>query len=223
MALLKHSIIASAVTVFLIIGCSTTQRRVLKRWDASVKDYLYFPSRQIKCGGSPKAFIRKPDIKYEELLKNEFESDDLSKFIKKTKTQALLIIKDDSLVLEKYGMGYDSSSTVTSFSVAKSFDSAIIGTLIDSGKITSVDEPITSFIPELLERDSRFAKITVRHLMMMSSGILYEEKLPRKDDTQTYFNPDLRSLAINKTLIKEDPGLHFLYNNYNPLFLNEIY
>ena len=119
-------------------------------------------------------------------------------------------------------MRFSEDSVATSFSVAKSFDSAIIGALIESGKIKSVNEPVTDYIPELLKRDKRFSKISIRHLMLMSSGILYEEKFPWKDNTKTYFNPDLRNLAIKNTLIKEEPELHFLYNNYNPLLLGLI-
>lgn len=203
-------------------GCSTTARRAFVRRDASVKDYLYFPSREVAASENPKPFAREIDNNIEEMLKKELGTDDLEKFIAKTKTQALLVIKGNSILLEKYGRGYDESSTVTSFSVAKSFDSAMIGTLIDAGKILSVDEPITTYLPELLERDERFSKITIRHLVTMSSGILYSEGFYRYDDTETYFNPDLRNLALTGTVIDEEPALHFLYNNYNPILLGLI-
>ena len=55
--------------------------------------------------------------------------------------------------------------------MAKSFASALVGIAIDEGHIKSVDEPITNYIPELLERDERFKKITIRDLLTMSSGI----------------------------------------------------
>lgn len=203
-------------------GCTTTAWRAFVRRDASVKDYLYFPDREIAASENPKPFKREIDASIEEMLKKEFGTDDLDKFIAKTKTQAILVIKGNSILFEKYGRGYDEFSTVTSFSVAKSFDSAMIGTLIDAGKISSVDEPITTYLPELLERDERFSKITIRHLITMSSGILYSEGFFRHDDTKTYFDPDLRKLALTKTLVDEEPGLHFLYNNYNPILLGLI-
>ena len=214
------------LTFFLIsvffYGCSTTARRAFVRRDASVKDYLYFPSRKVAASETPKPFVREIDNSIEEMLKKEFETDDLENFIAKTKTQALLVIKGNLILLEKYGRGYNESSIVTSFSVAKSFDSAMIGTLIDAGKILSVDEPITTYLPELLERDERFSNITIRHLITMSSGILYSEGFPRYDDTKTYFNPDLRNLALTGTVIDEEPAIHFLYNNYNPILLGLI-
>src|SRR5919112_5280483 len=82
---------------------------------------------------------------------------------------------DDRLLYERYFDGYDESSIHTSFSMAKSFASALVGIAIDEGHINSVNEPITNYIPELLEKDERFESITIRHLLTMSSGIKYEE------------------------------------------------
>lgn len=174
-----------ATSGVFLLSCTSTQRRVLLRWDASTKDYLYFPQRKIECGKYTRTFTRKINPQYEEFLKQEFNTESLDKFIRKTKTQAIIIIKDDTIVFEKYGAKYSENSVVTSFSVAKSFDSAIIGALIESGKIKNVNEPVTNYIPELLKRDKRFQKISIRHLMLMSSGILYEENFPRKDNTKT--------------------------------------
>jgi CubicO group peptidase (beta-lactamase class C family) len=106
------------------------------------------------------------------------------------------------LLYERYFNGYDESSQQTSFSMAKSFASALVGIAIDEGHIKSIDEPITNYIPELLEKDKRFRLITIKNLLTMSSGIKYEEggDLPwseEADDTKTYYATDLRKLALN--------------------------
>ena len=54
--------------------------------------------------------------------------------------------------------------------MAKSFVSALVGIAIDEEHIKSVDEPITNYIPELLEKDKRFGSNTIRNLLTMSSG-----------------------------------------------------
>jgi CubicO group peptidase (beta-lactamase class C family) len=97
-----------------------------------------------------------------------------------------------------------------------------VGIAIDEGHIKSVDEPITNYIPELLEKDERFESITIRDLLTMSSGIKHEEggELPwseEADDTKTYYATDLRELALENWRIEEEPGEYFEYNNYNPL------
>jgi CubicO group peptidase (beta-lactamase class C family) len=89
-----------------------------------------------------------------------------------------------------------------------------------------VEEPITSYLPELREKDARFEAITIRHLPTMSSGIKYEESgnLPwseEADDTKTYNSTNLRKLALGSQ-VEGDPGEYFEYNNYNPLLIGMI-
>ena len=54
-------------------GCSTTARRAFVRRDASVKDYLYFPSREVAASENPKPFVREIDNNIEEMLKKSLE------------------------------------------------------------------------------------------------------------------------------------------------------
>jgi CubicO group peptidase (beta-lactamase class C family) len=73
-------------------------------------------------------------------------------------------------------------------------------------------------VPELVRRDRRFDRITLRHLLTMRSDLRYEESGTRwSDDTATYYAPDLRAAALRKTEIVEEPERRFHYNNYNPL------
>jgi CubicO group peptidase (beta-lactamase class C family) len=56
----------------------------------------------------------------------------------------------------------------------------------------------------------------------MSSGLRYvEEGTPFSDDTKTYYDSDLRSVALS-AVIEEEPGKRFHYNNYNYLLLGII-
>jgi CubicO group peptidase (beta-lactamase class C family) len=55
--------------------------------------------------------------------------------------------------------------------VAKPLVSTLVGIAIAEGRIGSVDDPITRHLPELAARDPRFARITLRHLLTMSSGL----------------------------------------------------
>jgi CubicO group peptidase (beta-lactamase class C family) len=157
---------------------------------------------------------------------NRSTNGSLVDYLESSGTTAFLVIHDDELVYERYFNGYNERSLNTSFSMAKSFASALVGIAIDEGHIKSVEEPITNYIPELLEKDKRFRSITVRHLLTMTSGIKYEEggDLPWSedaDDTKTYYATDLRELALN-CQIEGEPGKYFEYNNYNPLLVGMI-
>jgi CubicO group peptidase (beta-lactamase class C family) len=161
-----------------------------------------------------------------EAIGNRSTNGSLVDYLPSSGTTAFLVIHDDELVYERYFNGYNERSLITSFSMAKSFASALVGIAIDEGHIKSVEEPITNYIPELLEKDKRFRSITVRHLLTMTSGIKYEEggDLPWSedaDDTKTYYATDLRELALN-CQIEGEPGKYFEYNNYNPLLVGMI-
>jgi CubicO group peptidase (beta-lactamase class C family) len=68
----------------------------------------------------------------------------------------------------------------------------------------------------------RYSAITIENLLSMASGLRYvEEETPFSDDTKTYYDPNLRSVALS-AVIEEEPGKTFHYNNYNFLLLGII-
>jgi len=145
---------------------------------------------------------------------------DFEGFLKATDTTAFIVIKDDVIWYENYFNGYTRDSISTSFSMAKSFTSALIGIAQDDGYIESIDDPITEYLPELKGRG--FDGITVRHLLLMQSGIKYVENgMPWGDDARTYYDPDLRHVALTVP-VTAPVGEYFLYNNYHPLLLGMI-
>jgi CubicO group peptidase (beta-lactamase class C family) len=91
----------------------------------------------------------------------------LKQFLAASDTTAFLILRGDTLLYEGYFNGYDHDATQTSMSIAKSVLSALVGIAIGQGRIGSVDDPITRYVPELLGRDRRFERITLRHLLTM--------------------------------------------------------
>lgn len=198
--------------------------RVLRWRDADVYDYQKFPERPLHPSDTPFDFTQNLDEeRVRALFAQETAVDDLDTFLEQTGTQAFIVIQDDNLLYENYFNGASRESIVTSFSMAKSFTSALVGIAIEEGHIDSVHDPITDYLPELLDQDSAFANITIRDLLLMSSGIRYEEfPFVNGDDAKTYYYPDLRDLALNQTEIVGEPGETFLYNNYHPLLLGLI-
>ncbi len=216
----KIKLVVIPALSLIFLSCTSTFSRAMMRGDARVDDYKYFPERKISAGREVREISCEPDVFYADRLAALLGTNDLQSFIDKTKTQALLVLKGNKLIFEAYGKDYSRESIVTSFSVAKSFVSVMIGELIEQGKIKSVEQPVTDFIPELGERDKRFSRIRLCDLLSMTSGISYSELT--FDDTKTYYAPDLRTLATTKTKIAEPPARHFLYNNYNPLLLGVV-
>lgn len=207
------------VTAYIVYPAEFVNR-VLLWGNSDVYDYQKFPERVLEPSGSPFEFSTNLN---EERVRTQFETvgsmDDLDHFLEKNRTQAFIVIQDDEILYEQYFNGSSRESIVTSFSTAKSFVSALVGIAIHEGHIDSVDDPITKYLPELKERDPAFAGISIRNLLMMSSGIKYSEP---PDNATTYYYPDLRQLALEKTKINDSPGRYFLYNNFHPLLLGII-
>jgi CubicO group peptidase (beta-lactamase class C family) len=216
----------------LFTGRSQLARAIV--WmNSDVKDIQRFPYRVVS--NFPEMFVfRQPtaeeNAKYAPALETVTYTDSngkkvtqkLADFMAQSGTAAFIVVKDDAVLYEGYFNGYERGSMVTSFSVAKSFVSALVGIAIAEGKIDSVEDPVTKYIPELLVKDPRFADIRIRHLLSMSSGIHYlDQGLPWSDDATTYYAPNLRQAALNTT-IDNPPGQKFLYNNYNPLLLGLV-
>jgi CubicO group peptidase (beta-lactamase class C family) len=223
-----HEITKRKLRLKTVPDIGTYEGRVREWGDASVVDYLVFPSHELKPAAKPFHFGQKPQASrvVEVFDRLEYFSgkrvEDLDDFLRKTETTSFIVIQNDAILYEKYFNGYRRDSIVTSFSVAKSFDSTLVGIAIDEGLIGGVSDPITKYIPELAKRDERFGRITIKDLLSMASGIRYEDNEPHYDNRVTYLAPDLRKAALNDTVIVDPPGKRWVYNNYHPLLIGMI-
>ncbi|MFC2106131.1 serine hydrolase domain-containing protein [Candidatus Bipolaricaulota bacterium] len=190
-------------------------------WGGSdVDDWTRFPPRPVSASPEPVSF---PNARPDWLAELRVDDTPFEIYAEESNTTALIILHGDELLYEGYFNGGSREATLTSMSVAKSFTSTLVGIAIDEGLIASLDDSITVYLPELADRDQRFAKITIRHLLTMTSGLRYRSwTSPWDDPTTTYYAPDLRSAALNRTEIVEEPGTRFVYNDYNPILIGMI-
>ena len=80
-----------------------------------------------------------------------------------------MILKDGKIRFEEYAAGFGPEERWTSFSVAKSFTSTLLGAAIRDGSIASLDDSVARYIPEM--RGTPYEEVTVRQLATMTSGI----------------------------------------------------
>jgi CubicO group peptidase (beta-lactamase class C family) len=219
------TLMAAALGVYGWAWSSTDESTLARAmiWRGSdVDDQQRFPGRRIQAGAS--ASPLPAGVQADIVVGGQGKP--LDEFLRGTDTLAFVVVHDDRVVRERYFGGSDRESLETSFSVAKSFVSTLVGIAIDSGLIGSVDDPVTAYVPELAARDPRFREITLRDLLTMTSGIRYREgggfPWPLGDDTYTYYGVDLRDAALNRTRIEGPPGIGWQYNNYNPLLLGLV-
>lgn len=86
---------------------------------------------------------------------------------------ALVVLKDGDIVYENYFQGTGPDDLRISWSVAKSYLSALVGILLDEGKIASLDDPVTQYAPQL--KGSAYDGATLRDVLQMSSGVTFDE------------------------------------------------
>ena len=128
-------------------------------------------------------------------------------------TQAAILIQGNYIIAEYYGEGYDKSSLVTSWSVAKSFTSTLIGIAIDEGYISSINDPITDYLPEWKGKDQD--NILLKHLLAMQSGM---------DDhplAGVVFSTNMVKYSLDRDVLRP-PETAFSYSNEDSMLLGEI-
>lgn len=138
-------------------------------------------------------------------------------YMKTYRVSGLLVLKDGKIVLERYGLGRKPTDRWTSFSVAKSVTSTLVGAAIQDGKIKSLNDPVTLYIPEL--KGSAYEGVTVRQMLMMSSGVKWNEDYfdPNSDVAQAglkELEPDVDPMVsyLRRLPRANPPGTKFNYN-----------
>lgn len=214
----------------LIIAVCLTSCKLIRPLEYNIpkeSNANLFPKRKIETGDSIFHFVKKSD-KYD--LGKKIKVDDraldpaevgLDEMVKLHHTISFMIIRNDTILYEYYAPGYSDSNKVSSFSVAKSFVSTLIGIAIQEGKIKGVDQSITDFIPEL--KDKGFSQITIQDLLKHTSGIHFSKQRynPNSDNAQFYYTKNLRAKMLEAT-IDGPPGLHFNYQSENYQLLGLI-
>ena len=222
LVLASLALVAGGLYGFAVLNTSRSglARAIVWR-DADVFDYRRFPARSMAASGDP--LILQGATEDPRLFDSAVPGGDLEAFLETSQAAAFIAIRNEEVIYENYFNGYDGDSIVTSFSVAKSYIATLVGIALDKQLITNLDEPVTRYIPELLDRDPRFRRITLRDLLTMSSGLRWNEQgLPWSDDAETYYGTDLRKVAMQDTEIAGPPGKEFVYNPYNTLLLGIV-
>lgn len=110
-------------------------------------------------------------------------------------TTALVVVKDGTIVHEEYNLDTSPQDLRISWSMSKSFVSALTGIALADGKIDSLDDPVTKYVPSLAA--SAYNGVSLRNVMNMASGVEFnEDYLDFKSD----INKMGRVLAVGGSL-----------------------
>lgn len=181
----------------------------------TIYDLNIFAKSKIPKSKSPNEWKKHPKYNRQSIPKK------YSSLLKKLETKAFLVFKGDQIIFEKYWGDHKRETVSNSFSAAKTVVALLIGVALDEGKIKSLDEPAFHYLPTF--KGGGKEKITIRHLLMMSSGLDWEEsaKNPLSENAESYYGTDLQGLVTRQHAI-EKPGVRFEYQSGNSQLLGFI-
>ena len=141
----------------------------------------------------------------------------LDSYIADEHVAGVLVLQDGRVRLERYALGFRQQDRWTSFSVAKSVTSTLVGAAVKDGYIKSLDDPITRYLPELA--GSAYEGVSIRHVLTMTSGVKWNEDYsdPHSDvanaGAATVITPGVDpTLAYLAKLPREaEPGTKWVY------------
>jgi len=133
---------------------------------------LLAKSRVVPAGATPLPLPAGPPLKLPL---------DVDAYMASQRSAALLVVHDGKLRLERYGLDFDANGRWTSFSVAKSITSTLVGAALRDGFIRSMDDKVSDYLPEM--KGSAYDDVSIRHLLTMTSGVRWNEDYgdPRSD------------------------------------------
>ena len=162
----------------------------------------------IPAGNAPSALPPGPPLKL---------ALDMDAYLAGQRSAALIVLHDGKLRLERYGLGFDGSGRWTSFSVAKSFTSTLVGAALKDGLIKSMDDKVSDYIPEM--KGSAYDDVSIRQLLTMTSGVKWNEDYADPNADVARFNnhqpePGVDALVsyMRKLPREVPPGTRWLYS-----------
>ena len=123
---------------------------------------------------------------------------DVDAYMANQRTSGLVIIHDGKVVLEKYGLDFGPEGKWTSFSVAKSLTSTMVGAAVKDGAIKSLDDKVSAYIKGL--EGSAYDDVTIRQLLTMTSGVRWNEDYTDPKSDVALFNEHKAEDGLDATV-----------------------
>lgn len=150
----------------------------------------------------------------------------LKTYLKNGQINAFIVIRNDSVLYERYDKGYCDSTLSTMFSGAKSMISIMIGQALADGSIKSLNDKVTRYIPEL-KSNPAFEQITLKNLLDMKSGLEFQDALGGiikaffSDEAKYYYTDDMQAQLMKVKLVNK-PGTVWVYKSIDPILLGWV-
>jgi CubicO group peptidase (beta-lactamase class C family) len=144
-----------------------------------------FPVRTLQAAAEPMPFPRGEAMVLPSSFVFEGAARSTEQFLVDTDTSALLVLREGSVCFERYMLTGGEDVRWISWSVAKSFISALVGIALDDGLVTDIADPIDRYVPAL--SDSVYAGVSIKDVLQMSSGARWSEDYSDPDSDVNRF------------------------------------
>jgi CubicO group peptidase (beta-lactamase class C family) len=201
---MRKQILALLGAAVLIAGCDSDTTNLLANlpkdqnvlfWTADQRDAAFramdklVDSNDINAGGTAYPMPQGAPLKV------DF---DIDAHMAKQRNAGLIIVQDGKVRFEKYALGFTGEGRWTSFSVAKSLTSTLVGAAVKDGAIKSLDDKVTAYIPDL--KGSAYDDVTVRQLLTMTSGVKWNEDYTDPKSDVALFNTHKAEPGVDVTV-----------------------
>lgn len=196
----------------------------------NTKTYQIFPQTYVQPSDSAFHFIRpakqRNDLDTLKVLDGKHQYLPLKHYLKNGQVNLFMVLRNDSILYERYNKGYSDSTLATTFSVAKSMLSILIGQALADGSIKSLDDPILNYIPEL-GANPAYSTLVLRDLFNMKSGLAFRDTNGGIinaffSDEAKYFYTDDMKRELLKVKRVEYPGKNWQYKSIDAILLGWV-
>lgn len=221
---IRQIIISILIIIIGLIVFTDNYYGRLIRWNyPDVYDYKKFPFVEIENTDYPYLIPKKVNENFFSKLEFQREGktiNDFAKLLDLTKTNAFIVIKDDTIIYEKYLNDRYRESLCKAFSASKSVLSLLIGIAVDEGYINSIEDPLKKYIKDF--RNKELGEITIQQCLNQTTGIRYNNKMsPFSDKPRFYYTINARDL-IKGIELKDKPGAKWSTDEYSILLLGAV-
>lgn len=203
----------------ILSGCAIPLKSVVYL-KPDLRDHKRMPYLTVNAPETPFTFYKSPDTTFGERVRvNDWSPAvvplwrSLNELVQAHPNNALVIIRNDTILYEHYRHGKEKRHP--SYSVAKSFTSALTGFAVQDS-LLSLEDSVNRYLPEWSD-DPRYRKLKVKHLLNHTSGIEH----PLTVDGLLYYGNNLKR-AKRHIRFKHRPGFNQAYMNMNIWMLGQI-
>lgn len=144
-------------------------------------------------------------------------------YLHKGKINLFMVIRNDTIIYERFNAGYTDSTLTTLFSVGKTMLSIMLGKALENGSIKSLDDRLLQYVPAL-NTNQAFKNITLRNLMTMQSGLKFIDtnggyiQAFLSDEGKYYYTQDIKKELLKVKLVNT-PGTFWKYKSIDAFLL----